>query len=135
MKPPWPVSYTHLDVYKRQAFYYALSWLAGLLLSFLDLAVANPNDAYISGLAGSNFRLIAVCTVLLAPLVEETLFRGLIFGNLHQKSRVAAYAVSALIFAAIHVWQYAVSYTHLDVYKRQLPACAPQAGQASSPSS
>ena len=88
------------------AFYYALSWLAGLLLSFLDLAVANPNDAYISGLAGSNFRLIAVCTVLLAPLVEETLFRGLIFGNLHQKSRVAAYAVSALIFAAIHVWQY-----------------------------
>ena len=40
-------------------------------------------------------------------MVEETLFRGLIFGNLRPLSRAAAYLVSALFFAAVHVWQYA----------------------------
>ena len=86
--------------------YYALSWLVSALLVFLDLTVRNPNDAFVGGLAGANVRLTAVCTVLLAPMVEETLFRGLIFGGIHRKSRVAAYVLSALLFAAIHVWQY-----------------------------
>lgn len=86
--------------------YYALSWLVGAVLTFLDLAVDNPNDAFVGSLAGNNFRLIAICTILLAPMVEETLFRGLIFGGIHRKSRIAAYAVSSLLFAAIHVWQY-----------------------------
>ena len=87
-------------------FYYALNWLLGMLLIFLELVVPNPNDAYLSELAVGNFRLIAIATVLLAPLVEETLFRGLIFGNLHRKSRLAAYLLSTLLFAALHVWQY-----------------------------
>lgn len=89
------------------AFYYVLSWVTVAALQFFNLAVANPNDDYVSTLAGDNFRLVAVCTILLAPMVEETLFRGLIFGNLRIKSRVAAYLVSALAFAAIHVWQFA----------------------------
>lgn len=88
------------------AFYYALSWAMALVLNFFETAPANPNDQFVASLAGSNFRLVAVCTILLAPLVEETLFRGLIFGNLHQKNRVLAYAVSALAFSAMHVWQY-----------------------------
>ena len=88
------------------AFYYALSWALGLVFSFLRISVSNPNDGYVAQLAGANFRLIAVGTILLAPMVEETLFRGLIFGNLHQKSRFLAYALSALAFSAIHVWGY-----------------------------
>ena len=87
-------------------FYYALSWVLGLLLSLLDLAVASPNDAEVAKLAVSDFRLTVLCTVLLAPPVEETLFRGLIFGNIHRKSRVLAYVVSVVLFAAIHVWSY-----------------------------
>ena len=46
--------------------------------------------------------------VFLAPFVEEVLFRGLVFGNLRTKSRLAAYAVSCLLFALLHVWQFAV---------------------------
>ena len=87
-------------------FYYALNWLLAAALVWLELIVPNPNDAFLDSLASNNFRLVAVCTVLLAPMVEETLFRGLIFGLLRQKSRIAAYLVSMLVFAALHVWQY-----------------------------
>ena len=46
--------------------------------------------------------------IFLAPFVEEVLFRGLVFGNLKHKSRTVAYAVSCLLFALLHVWQFAV---------------------------
>lgn len=91
------------------AFYYAMLLALSLALDFLGLGVSNPNDAAIAELAGSHYRLLVACTVLLAPLAEEVLNRGLIFGCLHPKSRFLAYAVSAVVFAALHVWQYAVS--------------------------
>ena len=87
-------------------FYYALSWVLGLILSLLDLAVASPNDAEIARLAAGDFRLTVLCTVFLAPPVEETLFRGLLFGNIHSKNRILAYVVSVLLFAVLHVWSY-----------------------------
>jgi membrane protease YdiL (CAAX protease family) len=36
------------------------------------------------------------------------LFRGLVFGNLRDKSRVLAYLLSCMLFALLHVWQFAV---------------------------
>ena len=87
-------------------FYYALSWLLSLVLTLLELAVTSPNDVYISELAAGDFRLMVLCVVFLAPPVEETLFRGLLFGNIHRKNRILAYAVSALLFAVLHVWAY-----------------------------
>jgi membrane protease YdiL (CAAX protease family) len=47
--------------------------------------------------------------IFLAPFVEEVLFRGLVFGNLKNKSRLMGYAVSCLLFALLHVWQFAVN--------------------------
>ena len=44
--------------------------------------------------------------VFLAPVVEEALFRGYVFGNLREYSRGAAYLVSCLVFALIHVWPF-----------------------------
>ena len=37
-------------------------------------------------------RTTLLIVVFLAPFVEEVLFRGLVFGNLRDKSRVVAYA-------------------------------------------
>jgi len=88
------------------AFYYAMLLALSFLLKWLSLSVDNPNDAAIMSLAGSNYRLLVVCTVLLAPLTEETLTRGLLFGLLRPKSRFLAYAVSSLVFSALHVWPY-----------------------------
>jgi len=47
-----------------------------------------------------------LCLAVLLPVIEELLYRGLIFHGLHSKSRMAAYAVSTLAFAAIHVVSY-----------------------------
>ena len=63
----------------------------------------NSNDVAISQAGQQNFYLIAIGAVALAPVAEELFYRGLIFGTLHRRSRILAYAVSTLVFAAIHV--------------------------------
>ncbi|MGB1015975.1 MAG: lysostaphin resistance A-like protein, partial [Nannocystaceae bacterium] len=40
--------------------------------------------------------------VVLAPIAEEWLMRGLLFARIRRANPVAAYAVTALAFAAIH---------------------------------
>ena len=45
---------------------------------------------------------------MVASRWAKVLFRGLVFGNLKSKSRALAYAVSCLLFALLHVWQFAV---------------------------
>lgn len=68
----------------------------------------NLNDVSISAQIHTSPRLTLLIVVFLAPFVEETLFRGLIFGNLRPRSRWMAYIVSCLLFALVHVWQFAV---------------------------
>ncbi len=89
------------------AFYYALFWLLSRLAGVLRLDIADPNGDYLRALSGGERALLWAGVLLLVPPVEETLFRGLIFAGLREKGRVLAYAVSALAFAAAHVWQYA----------------------------
>ena len=68
----------------------------------------NLNDTTISAQIQDAPRVTLLIIVFLAPFVEEVLFRGLVFGNLKSKSRVVAYLVSCLLFALLHVWQFAV---------------------------
>lgn len=48
--------------------------------------------------------------VVLIPFIEETLFRGLLFGSLRKYSRVLAYAVTVLVYALACVWRYALDF-------------------------
>ena len=68
----------------------------------------NLNDSTISAQIHDAPRVTLLIVIFLAPFVEEVLFRGLVFGNLKHKSRAVAYAVSCLLFALLHVWQFAV---------------------------
>lgn len=88
------------------ALYYALFWLLSRVFGLLRLTVADPNDDYLRSLSGGGWPLLYTSALFLVPPVEETLFRGLIFGNLRERSRILAYLVSALVFAAAHVWRY-----------------------------
>lgn len=45
---------------------------------------------------------------LLKPVVEEILYRGLLFGSLRRESRLWAYVLSTGIFALSAVWQHAL---------------------------
>lgn len=86
------------------AAYYACNFLTLRLIRLLVPGFTNYNDAVISAMSRSGRYLMVVSTVILVPPAEECVFRGLIFRNLYGKSRWAAYAVSILAFAAIHVW-------------------------------
>ncbi len=79
--------------------------LGGLLLD----RTGNLNDSAISAQIGSAPHMTALIVVFLAPFVEETLFRGLVFGGLKERSRLLAYIVSCALFALLHVWQFAVA--------------------------
>lgn len=76
------------------------------LICFLKPSFANVNDAGIASMLRQEYTLIVVGAVFLVPPVEETLFRGLIFGGLHRKNRALAYLLSTVIFAAVHVTGY-----------------------------
>lgn len=86
--------------------YYVGVILVGKLILALRPDFANANDANILELAQDNYALMAFSIIILVPIAEETLYRGLIFRGLHSKSRIAAYIVSALVFSAVHVTGY-----------------------------
>lgn len=78
--------------------------LAGTLFS----GRVNLNDSAVSSYIGDTPHMTLLRVLLLAPFVEEVLFRGLVFGSLKGRSRLLAYAASCLLFALLHVWQFAV---------------------------
>lgn len=88
-----------------------LSWAVQLLTLGLGLDLsATPNNETVMDMAGQGFNAVFAMSVFLAPLVEEPLFRGAVFGSIYHKNRYAAYAVSTLLFALYHVWQYVAVY-------------------------
>ena len=88
--------------------FYGLNELVYRLAKMATGAHTNLNDMTISAQISAAPRTTILIVVALAPFVEEVLFRGLVFGNLKHKSRTVAYAVSCLLFALLHVWQFAV---------------------------
>ena len=88
---------------------YGLNELAYRLIHMMVGTRTNLNDVTISAQIGGAPYMTLVIVVFLAPFVEETLFRGLVFGCLKGKSRALAYLASCLLFALLHVWQFAVA--------------------------
>ena len=98
----------------------AFNMLLGLAMTLiLPADQANPNNAAVMELAGEEFCKTAAIAVFLAPLVEEPIFRGSIFGLIRRTNRNAAYAVSMLLFALYHVWGYALQDPFYWVYLLQ----------------
>ena len=91
--------------------FYGYMLLGNLLVKSLlglTLPEMNPNNEAVMDLAEQGGVKIVVMTVILAPILEELMFRAGLFGLLHRVSRVLAYTVVILAFAAYHVWGYAM---------------------------
>ena len=89
--------------------FYGANELIYRVFNFFFHSRVNLNDTTIAAQVSAAPRTTALIVVFLAPFVEEVLFRGLVFGCIREKSRVVAYAVSALLFAFSHVWTFALS--------------------------
>ena len=86
--------------------YWAMSLLLQQLIFLVKPDFSNANDSSILQLADQDFALTLVGTVVLVPLAEELMYRGLFFGCLYRRSPAAAYVVSTAVFAVIHVLGY-----------------------------
>jgi len=82
--------------------YRILSVAAMVFLSRV-MQAANPNTEAVVASVRVNFSVMVVVAVVLAPIVEEAVFRGALFGTLRQKNRLLAYAVSAAAFGLYHL--------------------------------
>lgn len=87
--------------------FYGLNELLFRLSHLLWGNTLNLNDSALINLDLLNAAPAAtiLAIVLLAPFVEEVLFRGFLFGWLRQHSRVAAYLITCILFALLHTWQ------------------------------
>ena len=72
--------------------FYGHNELTGRLLGLVTAGQTNLNDASIAGRIGASPWSTILIVVFLAPVVEETLFRGYLFGSLREVDR----ALSAL---------------------------------------
>ena len=89
--------------------FYGLNEICSRLLGLALEGQVNLNDEAIVGRMVDAPRTTILIVVVLAPVVEETLFRGYVFGNLREVHRGLAYLVSCLLFAFLHVWQFAAA--------------------------
>ena len=105
--------------------YYACTYAVNYVILLIAPGFANANDASISAMLGSSRFLMTVGTVVLVPLAEECLFRGLIFRGIYSSSRWAAYLVSITVFAAVHILGFITVYSPLELllsFLQYLPA-------------
>lgn len=87
-----PVAADHLlRCLKALLLGFCLYWILqvglDLLGQLMNGKVSIPNDDTVASIAGENYRIMWAGAVLLTPLTEETLVRGLIFGNLRRWNR------------------------------------------------
>ena len=101
--------------------YAAVTWVIRFGLSKLPTPVTIYNNESVADLAGLNWYGTLAISVLAAPIIEETLVRGVVFGSLKELSRTVAYIISCLLFAFMHTWQYFGLYPARDVLLNCLP--------------
>ena len=89
-------------------------WIANFFMTQVIWAI-NPefqsiNDTAIQDMVQENFVLMLFGTVLLVPITEECLFRGLVFRGLYDCKPVLGWICSVALFCAVHVVGYIGAY-------------------------
>ena len=88
--------------------YYLFLILLSLVTTYFIGDIKNPNDNSISQSFMDNRNVMTAVIVILAPIVEEVLFRGVLFGQLMYKNIILAYIVSIFVFCFYHIWQFLI---------------------------
>jgi len=102
-------------------FYWAVTWLVQLLLARFFPSFTIFNNETVGRLVLQNRYVMLAISLVFAPVIEETMVRGLVFGSLREGSRVMAYIVSAVLFTLMHNWQYLGAYPLSDVLLSCIP--------------
>lgn len=95
--------------------YWLCNWAFCWMLGRFFPDYANLNDGSISQMVQENFPVMFLGTVIFVPVAEEALHRGLIFGCLYPKNPAAAYLLSTVIFACVHIAGYVGLYSPVNL--------------------
>ncbi len=103
-----------------KSLFFSFSGLIGATLlqipiMLIPYPVNNPNTViYPEQLSLSPFATILILIGLM-PVVEEVLFRGLIFASIHPYSRFVSWIASCVAYCLFAVWQFVFSYNQTDL--------------------
>ena len=86
--------------------YWGMSITVMAVILYISPDYANLNNENIGAMQEEHQILISLAAVLLVPVAEELVFRGLIFRSLFNYSNILAYTVSTLAFSLVHVIGY-----------------------------
>lgn len=86
--------------------YYIGTYLVSRMILLLQPDYLNLNDASISQLSRQSGIWMTVGTVLLVPVAEECVFRGLLFRGCYDRKPVLAWLLSTALFSAVHIVGY-----------------------------
>lgn len=86
---------------------YLAIYIAGIIVTILTFGMEGTSENQetintILNSGGINLVLIAILTVIFAPILEELIFRKCLFG-LFRKNTIKTVIISSIIFASIHV--------------------------------
>ena len=95
--------------------YYVSNIALGNVIHFLFPWFSNVNDQNVASMLQLSYLPMLIGTVLLVPVVEELLHRGVIFQWLYCKNHTLGYTVSVLVFCAVHVMGYWGRYDYLTL--------------------
>ncbi len=84
--------------------------LLSLLFRLFPWPLEDPNPISWAEQYAYSPAATVLIVVILVPIVEEVLFRGLLFGSLRKRRRTMAWIASAVLFAVYSVWTFAVAY-------------------------
>lgn len=111
--------YILLDYLPENLFAIATGFIGAGGLYLLVMLIPLPVEDPFNSIYREQFSYFPQATVLLLvvliPIVEEVLFRGLLFGSLRKYSRPLGYAVSILVFAFFQAQQYAFTPGAMDL--------------------
>ena len=105
--------------------YWLLNFLLAQVLFAIDTNFTSINDVTIQSLVKDNYFLMFVGSVILVPITEECLFRGLVFRGMYDRSPILAWVLSVGLFSAVHIVGYVGSYpiqTLLLCFLQYIPA-------------
>lgn len=86
-----------------------LTLAVSLVLVLLPGDLMTAYDELLPEFISRNGRSMLVPLVFLAPITEEVLFRGVLFGTLREKNRALAYIVSLGVYIAFSTFPYALN--------------------------
>lgn len=104
------------DAFLGFCVYYVSSMALAATIVFLFPWFSNVNDRSVAAMLQLNYLPMVIGTVLLVPVAEELLHRGVIFQWLYCKNHTLGYTVSVLVFCAIHVMGYWGRFDYLTLF-------------------